>query len=112
MKLSERIAADGVTLTAGLVMNCLIAYAVGYENSPGYAEWADEYGIDPDDKRHKADYRLIGAQTAKLRAFLGAKYDAYLRDTENDILEHVADLIRQGFTSGQLIPDPAENERE
>jgi hypothetical protein len=74
---------EGAPPTAGIVMDCLICDATGYDNSKDYAGWASEYGLDG--WRYKADYRLIGARTAKLRGFLGAKYEAYLWDTENDV---------------------------
>lgn len=64
------------------VLNCLASDAAGYENARSFEEWASEYGYDTDSRKAEQTYRQVEAQTAKLRVFLGAQYDAYLWQTE------------------------------
>jgi hypothetical protein len=64
------------------VLNCLASDAAGYENARSFEEWASEYGYDTDSRKAEQTYKQVEAQTAKLRVFLGAQYDAYLWQTE------------------------------
>lgn len=67
---------------AAEVINCLVSDAATYENARSFEEWADELGFDEDSRKALTTWRQVAKQTAALRDFLGAEYDAYLWDTE------------------------------
>lgn len=68
--------------TAAEVLDCLVSDAAGYDNARDFSDWASEYGYSEDSRKAEQTYRIIGNQSAELRAFLGDKYEAYLYETE------------------------------
>jgi hypothetical protein len=68
--------------TAVEVLECVLGDMASYENAGSLEEWARDEGADPDEAGAQATYRRIEAQRRKLQAFLGARYDAYLWETD------------------------------
>lgn len=62
------------------VLSCLISDASGAEQR--FEDWADDLGFDTDSRKAERIYNAVQKQTAKLRRFLGADFDAYLYETE------------------------------
>lgn len=65
---------------AAHVLSCLLSDASGADED--FENWARDLGYDTDSRRAERTYRQVQAQTAKLRAFLGDKFDAYMYETE------------------------------
>jgi hypothetical protein len=74
----------GAEPTAHDVLSAVLSDASSAENNPSFEDWAGEYGYDTDSRSAEGTYRQVMAQTEKLRAFLGGKYDTYLWETDND----------------------------
>lgn len=62
------------------VLDSLCSDAAGADQT--FEDWASDYGYDTDSRKAEAVYRAVVAQTKKLRAFLGDKFDAYVYETE------------------------------
>ena len=62
--------------TLAEVLGCLRSDAESLESTGGFEAWAREMGWDADSRQAERTYRAVVAQTAKLRACLGASYRA------------------------------------
>lgn len=60
--------------TAVDVLDCLLSDATGYDNARGFEDWASEYGYDTDSRKAEDTYKVVEAQSKKLRTFLGNLY--------------------------------------
>ena len=67
------------------VLSCLLLDAASCENAGDFDDWCREYGYDTDSRKAFGTYKLIGKQTRRLRRFLGARYEFYLWEVDNDV---------------------------
>jgi hypothetical protein len=66
------------------VLSSLLSDTASTENNASFEEWAGDYGYDTDSRKAERTYKQVVRQAERLRTFLGAKYDAYLWETEQD----------------------------
>jgi hypothetical protein len=62
--------------TAADVLDCLASDASGADES--FEDWAANYGYDTDSRKAERTYNAVRKQTARLRQFLGDKYEPLL----------------------------------
>jgi hypothetical protein len=65
--------------TAVDVLECLASDASTVANGETLEEWCGEYCEDPSCCQPRKMYRAVVKQTRKLRAFLGDRFDEYVR---------------------------------
>jgi hypothetical protein len=63
--------------TAYDVLNCLLLDASSADEDFDY--WCGNYGYDTDSRKAERIYKLVRAQTKKLRRFLGPEFDEFLQ---------------------------------
>jgi hypothetical protein len=66
------------------VLSCLTSDASSFASANGFEDWAGDYGYDTDSRKAEQTYHRVESQTAALRRFLGAKFDAYVFETESN----------------------------
>jgi hypothetical protein len=66
------------------VMECLLLDAGVYEQARNFEDWCDSYGFDCEDEQSMRNYTNVAGQTAKLKTFLGDKFNDYVYETEMD----------------------------
>ena len=66
------------------VMYCILSDTFGYENASGFADWAGEYGYDPDSIKARDTYNAVKAQAKRLERFLRTtrEFTDYLENTD------------------------------
>jgi hypothetical protein len=67
--------------TAEDVLQSLLSDASSADES--FEDWCGEYGYDTDSRKAERTYQQVQTQTAKLRAFLGDDFEAYMYETDN-----------------------------
>jgi hypothetical protein len=67
------------------VMSTLLMGVRSVVNNPGYEQWCDEWGTDPETEGRHDDWLTWLKITDAFREGLGAKFDDYLYDTEDDV---------------------------
>ena len=72
----------GAAPTVDQVLECLLLDASSIANGESFEEFCDEYGYDDDSRTAEKIYRSTIEQTARLKAFLGEKFDEYMWETE------------------------------
>ena len=76
---------NGKAPKAADVLDCLASDACGFANARDFADWASEYGYDPDSRKAYHTYRIVEKQAKKLRKFLGeSAYETLLWGIEQD----------------------------
>jgi hypothetical protein len=66
--------------TAEEVLESLASDASSADQS--FEDWASDYGHDTDSRTAEFTFRQVQAQTAKLKRFLGADFEAYVFNTD------------------------------
>lgn len=67
------------------VLECLAGDAAGYENAGSFADWAADYGYDPDSRKAEKIYNTISGQIRALKKFLGNAYEILLWETKRRV---------------------------
>jgi len=60
------------------LLECLTSDASGWDQSRSFEEWAEDYGYDTDSRKAERIYKTIGAETMRLKTFLGEAYNEAL----------------------------------
>ena len=68
--------------TAEDVLQSLLSDASSADES--FEDWCGEYGYDTDSRKAERTYDQVREHTAKLRAFLGDDFEAYMYETDCD----------------------------
>lgn len=62
--------------SAESVLSCLLSDASSADQD--FEHWADDLGFDQDSRKAERIYRVVQAQTAKLRRFLGEDFSQFM----------------------------------
>jgi hypothetical protein len=67
------------------VLDCLASDACSTDNASSFEDWCRDIGYDTDSWRAHRTFKIIEAQAAKLKRFLGDDlYEALLYNTERE----------------------------